>query len=269
MNRDPQPQDLQLTHTRVRWIDIGDGSPCLLLHGNPDTCELWRDVVDGLQHRHRCLAPDLPGFGGSQVTGAFDCSLESMAQWVDEWVTGTGVELPVDLVVHDFGGPYGLSWAIRHPHKVRRIAILDSVYFADYRWHAWARIWRTPILGEISMWLMNRWIFNWELRRGGPRLPRQRIQETYRRVTPEMKRMVLQLYRATDPENFAGWEEEMLALTAKVPTCVMWGSKDPYISSRFAARWGTDQVRIFSDCGHWLPLEAPGEVASELLEFFA
>ncbi len=262
-----EERTLQLTQTRVRWLDAGDGAPCLLLHGNPDTAELWRDVVERLRHRHRCLAPDLPGFGGSQVTGMFDCSLESMAQWVDEWVVALEIEPPFDLVVHDFGGPYGLSWAIRHPHKVRRIAILDSLYFVDYRWHAWARIWRTPIVGELSMWLMNRWIFAWELQRGGPRLSREHIQDAYRTLTSEMKRMVLQLYRATDPKNFAGWEEKLLALTARVPTCVMWGAKDPYISSQFAARWGTDRVRIFPDCGHWLPVEAPAGVASELLDF--
>ncbi len=262
-------QTVQLTQTRVRWLESGVGAPCLLLHGNPDTAELWRDVMKGLELRHRCLAPDLPGFGGSSVTGTFDCSLESMAQWVDEWVVALGIKPPFDLVVHDFGGPYGLSWAIRHPHKVRRIAILDSLYFADYRWHAWARIWRTPMLGELSLWLMNRWIFHWELRRGGPRLPSTHILETYQGLTPEMKRMVLQLYRATDSDKFAGWEEAMLALTSRVPSCVMWGAKDPYIPVRYAKRWGTERVRIFPECGHWLPMEAPAEVASELLDFLA
>ncbi|MEM7584509.1 MAG: alpha/beta hydrolase [Acidobacteriota bacterium] len=268
MSTRPEIRQLDLADVSVRLATLGAGSPVLMLHGNPDTGELWHEVAHRISDRYRCLMPDLPGFGGSRVTGRFDCSLESMVRWVDELVVASGVELPLSLVVHDFGGPYGISWAIRNPEKVRRIAILDSLYFEDYRWHPWARVWRTPGVGELSMWLMNRWIFTWELRRGGPRLPAQHIRETYRRLTPEMKRMVLQLYRATDPENFAGWERDMLALTSRVPTLVMWGAKDPYIRVRYAERWGTERVTVLPDCGHWLPVEAPDAVASKLLSFF-
>ena len=58
---------------------------------------------------------------------------------------------PIDLVVHDFGGLFGLAWAVRHPERVRRLAILNTMFFPDYRWHFWARVWRTPLLGELSL----------------------------------------------------------------------------------------------------------------------
>ena len=221
-----------------------------------------------LRDHHLCLAPDLPGFGDSVVTGDFDCSLESMAAFVDQVVVATGVETPLNLAVHDFGGPYGLSWAIRHPQKVRRIMIMNSLYFSDYRWHFWARIWRTPIAGELSMLLMNRWIFAWELRRGSRRLGAEHIRETYARLHSPMKRMVLQLYRATDPECFRGWEENLHALAERVPMRVLWGAHDPYITAPWARRFGTSDVRVFDDCGHWLPAESPDEVADELVDFF-
>lgn len=258
----------ELTSVRVRSIDRGSGPPCLFLHGNPDTAEMWDGVISRLAPSFRCLAFDLPDFGGSQVTGDFDCQLETLASFVDEWVEAIGVELPVNLAVHDFGGPYGISWAVRHPDKVRRLAITNSLYFADYRWHFWGRVWRTPLVGELSMWLMNRWIFHIELRRGGRKLTRQHIREAWSRITPRTKRMILRLYRATDPACFAGWESEMLALISRVPTRVLWGARDPYIPVRYAERWGTDAVRTFADCGHWLPVEAAADVASELEEFF-
>lgn len=259
---------LHLADVRVHLIDEGSGPPALFLHGNPDTGELWRGVVSRLADQRRCLAPDLPGFGRSEVTGHFDCSLESMAGFVDELVTALGVELPLDLVVHDFGGPYGISWAVRHPRKVRRLAILNSLYFADYRWHFWARVWRTPVLGELSMLLMNRRIFAWELRRGSPRIGRNHIRQTWARITPATKRMVLRLYRTTDPRSFAGWEERMLDLAATVPTRVLWGLDDPYIPARYAERFGTRRVQYFPGRGHWLPVEAPAEVADQLASFW-
>ncbi len=265
----PSPMLLDLHNVRSHLIDQGSGPAILFLHGNPDTGELWRDVISILQDRHRCLAPDLPGFGRSTVTGDFDCSFESMARWVDELVEKTGVETPVDLVLHDFGGPYGLSWAMRHRGKVRRIAIINALCFAEYRWHFWARVWRTPLLGELSMLLMNRWIFNQELRRGSRRLSAEHMAETWGRIHPAMKRMVLELYRATDPDKLAAGEDRMLELTAAKPTRVLWGLRDPYIPARYAERFGTRDVRTFDGCGHWLPAEAPAEVAADLMQFFA
>ena len=258
---------LHLHNVDVHLFDQGSGPPILFLHGNPDTAEMWHGVISRLDG-FRCLAPDLPGFGRSTVTGDFDCSLESMAAFVDELVVKVGVDEPLCLAVHDFGGPYGLSWAVRHSQKVRRIAILDSLYFADYRWHFWARVWRTPVLGELSMLLMNRLIFTLELRRGSRRLTPGHIRETWAWIHPAMKRMVLKLYRATDPENFRGWEEELHALAAQIPVKVLWGAHDPYIPPRWAHHFGTGDVRVFEDCGHWLPAEAPARVAELLQGFF-
>ncbi len=60
---------------RVHLLEEGSGPPVLLLHGNPDTSELWRGVTSRLKERYRCLAPDLPGFGASALTSGFDCGL--------------------------------------------------------------------------------------------------------------------------------------------------------------------------------------------------
>jgi pimeloyl-ACP methyl ester carboxylesterase len=254
---------------RIHLVDRGEGPAVLFLHGNPDSSDLWRDVIAALEGRYRCLAPDLPGFGRSEVPAAFDCSLDHMARFVASLLDAAGVEGPVHLVVHDFGGPYGLAWAVRHPDRVRSVAAIDTTFFADFRWHAWARVWRTPVLGELSMMTMNRWTFERELRRGSRKLSAVHIRRTYALVTPRTKRMVLELYRATNPENFAGWEERMLEITARVPSLVLWGDHDPYIHRRFADRFGAGEVVHFPDCGHWVPAEAPAEVAARLGELFA
>ncbi|RMH22410.1 MAG: alpha/beta fold hydrolase, partial [Acidobacteria bacterium] len=212
----------------VYLLDEGAGPPVLFLHGNPDSAELWRGVIDRLAGRCRCLAPDLPGFGRTPAPADFDCSLPRLAAFVEELVQALDVEAPLDLVVHDFGGPYGLAWAVEHPDRVRRLVAINTLFFADYRWHFWGRVWRTPVLGELSMLLMNRWLFARELRRGSPGLPRDHVRRAYALTSPAMKRMVLRLYRATDPRRFAGWEERLLELAAHRPTLVLWGERDPY-----------------------------------------
>lgn len=259
--------ELTVERVRVHLIDEGSGTPVLFLHGNPDSADLWKGIIAQLNGQHRCLAPDLPGFGRSIAPANFDCSLDHMAQHIDTLLKAIGIAEPLNLVVHDFGGPFGLAWAVKHPAKVKRIVVMNTTFFSDYRHHAWARVWRAPLLGEISMLAMNRRLFFREMSRGSRKLTPDHIQRTYDLITWPMKRMVLRLYRATNPKNFVGWENRLTELTAKVPVLVLWGDRDPYISKRFAERFGAQQVVHFPDCGHWVPVEAVDEVSSHLLNF--
>lgn len=261
--------EVEVQGTAIFVRDEGRGPPVLLLHGNPDSSDLWEGVVAVLKGRYRCLAPDLPGFGRSSVPESFDFRLASMASFVDELVTVLGVSEPLRLVVHDFGGPYGLSWAVEHPEKVSCIVVTNSVFSTRLRWHFWARVWRTRVLGELSMLLMNRWLFARELRRGsGGHLKSDHIRRAYSHLSRLAKRTVLQLYRATDPQCFAGWEERFVELAHTVPVKVLWGRWDPYLDLALAHTFGTEDIEFYDCTGHWLPVEAPVETAESLLAFF-
>ncbi len=255
---------------RIHVRDVGAGQPVLFLHGNPDTGDLWQDVIARLDpQRFRSLAPDLPGFGRSEVSPDFDFSLAGMAAFVDQLVTALAISPPVHLVVHDFGGPFGLAWAVEAPQRVRSITAINTVFSSSYRWHFWARVWRTPGLGELSMLLMRRTLFRRELRRGSRRLSAEHIDRVYAALTPTTRKTVLRLYRQTDPENFAGWEDRLLALARQIPVAVLWGAWDPYLPAELSDRFGAQTVELFKDCGHWLPAEAPAEVAARLLAFWS
>jgi pimeloyl-ACP methyl ester carboxylesterase len=173
-----------------------------------------------------------------------------------------GITQPLNLVVHDLGGPYGLAWAVKHPQKVKRLVIMNTVFFSDYRWHLLGKIWRTPIAGELFQLLTNRRGFSQELRRGSRKLTYDQINRAYDLISTEMKRMVLRLYRALDPNKFKGWEDKLLELTAAVPSLVLWGDHDPYIATRFA-------VEHFNESGHWIQAEEPEAVIDRMLSFFA
>jgi pimeloyl-ACP methyl ester carboxylesterase len=260
---------LVVQNVKVHLVDTGSGQPILFLHGVPNTAEMWSDLIAHLSTGYRCLAPDLPGFGRSIAPRNFDCSLENRANFINDLLEAAGIDVPLNLVVHDHGGPYGLAWAVKYPQKVKRIVITNTLFHSTYRWHIWARIWRTPLLGELSMALLNWPLFLWELQRGSRRLTREYIRHAYSFISPMMKQMVLRLYRATDPEVFLGREDELLKLTAQVPTIVLWGDHDPYIAKHFAERFGAQTVLHFPGCGHWIPNEATDEVLKQLGEFFA
>lgn len=259
---------------QVQGIDIhvreqGQGPPVLFLHGNPDSGAVWDQVGTLMAPQFQCIAPDLPGFGESGPGKRFDPALANLAQFVHELILALDLTVPINLVVHDIGGPFGLAWAVRFPKEVGPIGILNTIFASDYRWHFWARIWRTPILGELSLLLLNRPLFVCILKNLAPQLSRDQINQMFDNFDPSMKRMILRFYRATDPETFQGWEDKLASLLQTKPALVLWGDQDPFIPPQFAAQLGAQTIKQFPDQGHWLMLEDPQMVATHLIELFS
>lgn len=252
----------------IQVTDQGAGVPTLLLHGIFDSADTWSGVTEHLRGGYRCLAPDLPGFGRSGEPATFDCSLPHLAQFIDNLLGALGIDEPINLVGYDIGATYGLAWAVTHPAKVRRLAILNANFFSDYKWHPFARLWRVPVLGELIMAGLTERGFARAMLNGAPQIPPEKAREAAKLVTPAAKRMALRHYRALDSAVFRGWEDRLRELTSRVPTIVCWGDQDPVISPAFAERFGAQQVHHFTANSHWLPLEAPAALAERLDAFF-
>jgi pimeloyl-ACP methyl ester carboxylesterase len=103
----------------TKW---GEGLPVLLLHGNPGSGMMWEGIAALLGARCRCVAPDLPGFGHSEVPTDDVPSLDGMARFVEQLLRAADIKPPIDLIAHDFGGPFAFTWAVKHSDSVRRIA---------------------------------------------------------------------------------------------------------------------------------------------------
>jgi pimeloyl-ACP methyl ester carboxylesterase len=250
-------------------VEEGDGQPVLFLHGNPDSADLWSGVIERLKGKYRCIAIDLPGFGRSEAPASFDATLESEARFVDDLVAALGIIVPLDIVGHDFGGHFALAWAISHPEKVGRAVVSNTSFFADYKWHRVGRLLRMPVVGELAMAATNEGALVRNIRSAAPNLSVEQVKHTYSLYTPAAKKMALRLYRAADPEVFKAWEEGLRSLSEKVPLMVLWGDKDPFVAPSYADRFGATEVHHFPEYSHWLPAEAPAEVAQKLDEFFA
>lgn len=251
----------------INVLEGGEGDPVLFLHGNPDSAQVWNEVIYRLAPNFHCFAIDLPGFGESGTGDRFDVGLENLASFINDVVDALAVKQPIHLVVHDIGGPFGLAWVVRHPQRVNRLAIMNTLFFSDYRWHFFARIWRTPIIGELSWLLVNRLTFTFVMQQVNPELTHEQIRQMFNNFDGPMRRMILRFYRATDPEVFLGWEDELRNTLKNVPASVLWGDRDPYIPARFANQFGAPQVQRVSDGGHWLMLERPAWVADALFKF--
>ena len=115
--------DLRLAH-----VDIGEGPPVVMLHGEPSWSFIWRRLIRPIHDAgFRCIVPDHAGFGRSDKP--LDPGWHSLERHVE--LTATLLEdldlRDVTLVVHDWGGPIGLTIALIYPERVARIATLDTV----------------------------------------------------------------------------------------------------------------------------------------------
>ena len=108
---------------RMHYLDEGSGDPILLLHGNPTSSFLWRNVIPSLAARGRVIAPDLLNFGLSDQTAPL--TFLEQGQQISELIESLNLE-NITVIAHDWGGPIGLSYAVRNPAQIKGFAFFES-----------------------------------------------------------------------------------------------------------------------------------------------
>jgi pimeloyl-ACP methyl ester carboxylesterase len=227
----------------------------VFVHGNPGSSTDWTALVDATGELGRAVAMDMPGFGKADKPRDFDYQVSAYADFLQGALTELGIER-VHLVLHDFGGAFGLFWGLQHPQAWASVVLINIGIMPGYEWHTMARRWRTPVLGELTQ--------AWIPRAGW----RRAMHDDYDHAT---RRAVLKLYRATpDPGSTA---LELGAEMAKLhkPALVIWGAKDPFIGVEFAERqrefFEVADVAILQESGHWPFQDDPQRVAQTVLPF--
>lgn len=114
----------------MAYVEVGTGDPIVLLHGNPTSSYLWRDVFPHLEGLGRCIAPDLVGMGDSDPLpdpGPMRYSFVEHRRRLDAFLEQLGVTDRVVLVLHDWGSGLGFDWANRHRGAVSGIAYTEAI----------------------------------------------------------------------------------------------------------------------------------------------
>jgi len=116
--------------SHISWLEAGQGAPVLLLHGNPTSALLWRNIIPFLAPLGRCIAPDLIGFGQSgrfAEGGDRAYGFGVQRDYLDAFIDTLALDQPLTLVLHDWGSVLGFDWANRHRERVRAIAYMEAV----------------------------------------------------------------------------------------------------------------------------------------------
>lgn len=242
----------------------------LFVHGNPGSSRDWEDLVSRVGAFARAIAVDMPGFGQADKPDDFEYTVLGYAKHLDAMLGALGVDR-VHLVLHDFGGPWGLAWAAQHLGALASLTLVNIGIMRGYRWHYMAVIWRTPVLGELAQLTATRAGFRLLLKHGNPRgLPRRHIDRMYDDYDRRTRRAVLRLYRSTQPNDAAASLAAALRLFSG-PVLVVWGRHDPYVAVEYAEQqrevWPQAAVQLLDESGHWPMLDDPERTAAAIIPF--
>jgi len=272
---DVRRRRLDAAGTSTRLVEAGPAeasTAAVFVHGNPGSCDDWEPLVGAVGGIGlRAVAFDLPDFGETIAPAGFEHSAPGYAAFLDAAFAALGIER-VHLVLHDFGGPIGLTWAATNAERIASITLIDIGILPGYKWHRLARIWRTPVLGELFQATATRTAFRALINRDEPRgLPRPFVDRMFDHYDRRTKRAVLKLYRATDEPGAPDPELVAALKSADPPALVIWGGGDAYLPSSYAERQreflSKAEVHVLPHSGHWPFVDDPAEVERLLLEF--
>lgn len=265
---------------RMHYVEEGpsDGSPMILLHGNPTWSFFYRNLISAAAKTgYRALAPDMIGYGLSEKPQHWEYRLARHIANTEAWLEERKATKDGVLVCHDWGGPIGLGVAIRHPDWFQRIVLMNTAAFLSR--DCPRRIWlcRCPVLGEILVRGLN--LFVPAATRLAPARPlpkevRKGYLFPYRswhdRIGPLAFIRDLPM-RPSDPSRpvFMEIEKQLPSLRNK-SIQLIWGGRDFCLHTGFLKRWKTEffpeaSVHCFPEAGHYLLEDAPEKILPLIL----
>lgn len=259
----------------VHYVDEGSGPTLLMLHGNPTWSFVYREVIESLRDQFRCVAVDYPGFGLSVAASGYGYQPEDHAAVTTAFLDHLNLD-DVTLVVHDWGGPIGLSVAEQRPERFSRLVLANT--------------WAWPVNGqlraEFASHLMGGLMGRELIRRfnlfvellipAGHRLRKVSTAEMthYRRALSTRERRnacAILPGKIVGARDFLAQVHEDLPRIAGLPTLIVWADKDMAFSDkdrqRLVSIFTNSATVMVAGAGHFVQSDAPDQVAAAIRDW--
>ena len=280
------PRTFYLAAVRGEFLDLngvrlyyyaagsrGAGEPIVLLHGFPTSSHLWSNLAPLLPSGHRVVVLDLLGFGRSDPPHAGPVDVRAHAGRVVAVLDALGINFAC-VVGHDVGGGIAQSVAVRHPHRVSRLGLVDSVAF-----DAWptreVKIARAtlPLTRHLpSSWILS--VMRKDLLRG---------YQDHEQGTRDIELFLRPFSEDHGRDNLVRHLsalrcDETLSLSSRLrdiaaPTAVVWGERDPFLPLTMGERLHESipgsTLDIIPEARHFVPLENAHSVAAAIRRLLA
>jgi haloalkane dehalogenase len=270
---------------RYHYLDEGQGEPLVMLHGNPSWSFMYRDLVRAFRDNYRTVVPDHIGCGLSDKPPGEDYpyTLEERVSDLEALLNETGIESNVTLIMHDWGGPIGMTYAARHPSRISRLIVLNTAAFllpAGKPLH-----WSLSLCKNFRVAQFFILRFNAFARAAGylgcrQRMPRK-IRHAYRGPYDTWQNRIATLRFVQDiPLTSADASYGLLQQTQEnlhrfqqTPMLICWGERDFIFDGDFLKEWirrfPQAQVHRFPGAGHYVLEERTAAIVPLIRDFLA
>ena len=125
---------------KLAYIDVGEGTPIVMLHGNPTSSFLWRNIIPHLNDLGRVIVPDLIGHGDSDKLpvsmGPDRYKFENTFKYLNKLLNKLEINNDITLILHDWGSALGFYWAMKNPEKIKAICYMEAIV-SPINWSDW------------------------------------------------------------------------------------------------------------------------------------
>jgi pimeloyl-ACP methyl ester carboxylesterase len=266
------PNYYQVGRHRLHYIDEGQGDILLFVHGTPSWSFEFRNIIKGLKDKYRCLAIDHIGFGLSDKPREYNYTTENHSKILEKFVNDKQLE-NITMVVHDFGGPIGLNYAIKNPENIINIIILNSWLWSnkfDPEFIKLSKKLKSPLLPFLYRYLNFSPRFILPKSFGHYKISRKILRQFTKPFADNTQRNGALAF-AKSLLNDQDWFEtlwENRQPIANKPTLLIWGMKDPFIKAhnlkKFQEGFANTTTFELSTCGHFPQEEQPEQVLQAL-----
>ena len=277
-------QRVEADGIQVFYRSAGDTSfpVVLLLHGFPTSSFMFRDLIPRLADQYRVIAPDLPGFGFTEVPERrkYVYSFNAMAGTIDAFTHALGLTRYA-IYVFDYGAPTGFRLAMHHPEQVTAIISQNGNAYEEGLGDAWGPIrtyWSSPTEANRDVLRQNiltlettRWQYTHGVANPDGVAPESYTLDTALLERPGNKEIQLDLFLdyASNVKLYPKFQEYFRK--SKPPLLAIWGKNDPFFIPAGAEAFRKDipnaQVS-FLDTGHFAIETHAEEIASAMRGFF-
>jgi pimeloyl-ACP methyl ester carboxylesterase len=271
-------REVILLGRRMNVIDTGprgDAPPILFLHGLGGVWQNWLLNIPAFMGSHRVVAPDLPGFGRSEMP-AGKISIQGFARVIDALCGELGLEDPI-VVGNSMGGFIGAELAIAFPTRVRRLVLVSAAGLSV------EHVKREPVLAAGRLLAAGATVAGVRslpaVRR--PRLRRAALQIVVRYPERLSVPLASELVMGAGTDGFMGGLDAVLGYKFRdrlpqieVPVLIVWGRNDILVPVRDAYEFerligANAHAVVFEDTGHLSMLERPSRFNKLLADFIA
>lgn len=270
-----KPNYLPLPAGQMHYLNEGSGDPIVMVHGTPAWSFLYRNLVKDLSGNYRCVVPDHLGFGLSGKPQNWTYTPAAHAHNLSTLIDHLQLK-NITLIVHDFGGPIGLNYALEHPENINRLVIINTWMWslAEEKQIVQASKLFGSAIGKIlyryfnfsAKFLLPKAFYNQE--HLTPALHQQYLGPMSSPVARTGAWRLAQELTASGTWYESLWQRRE-ALQNK-PILLLWGTKDAFIPMSFLQKWqaGFPQAKtVLLESGHFVQEEKPEEVVEAIREF--